>query len=356
MNSQLSLANVDFSDEEVSEDLASALALAKFVNNGYGTYGVNQLVGHGNKTNSNCGEFRGRYGCLNTSGHELALGLLGEKYQDQIYQKPVFYSCHNWTCPRCFRSNVHREAVRSAFRLEEAEKQFGKCEHIIASVPPERYGLSLDDLYRLLYDALGRRGILGGCVIRHAFRLNRATGYWHFSPHFHVLGFIEGGYPCRSCRKQYCSECHGFEGHTRKCFERDGWIVKVAVDDEGVAGERKSIFQTVKYQLSHASIRTDRKRAVVLTWFGVCSYRKLKVKYVEKKSVCPYCRGELVRLRYTGSKVFCIDRDSADFEFESHEDLTEDGLEVWEEIPESTFCRSGSSATRRYGWNGKVLF
>ncbi len=337
MTDRQSLANVDFPDNEEFDDEE----YQKFVNDSYGNCGVNQLVGHGPVTNENCGKYRGRWGCLNVEGHELPLQLQGEKWREQVYQHPVFYRCHKLTCPICFRSSLYREARSIEFRSLEAEKQFGKCEHIVASVPPERYSLSLDELYRLLFEALGRRGVIGGCVIRHAFRLNRATGYWFFSPHFHILGFVAGGYRCRSCTKQFCSECHGFEGRTRECFKRDGWIVKVAVDNEGrgVAGERRSIFDTAKYQLSHASVRTDRKRSGVVTWFGVCSYRKLKVKYVAKKSVCPYCGRRLVKVRYLGSRCLCVDRKSPDFRVESHEDLVENGVAVWEEVAEAMDVR-----------------
>lgn len=336
---ELSLANVDFNDDEEFDNDR----YEKFVNSSYGTFGANQLVGHGSVTNENCGKYRGRYGCLNDKEHELPLQLQGKKWKKQVYHHPVFYSCHKPSCPKCFRSWMVREGRSIEYRLLEAEKSFGKTEHIVASVPPERYGLSFNAMRGLTLKALARRRVIGGCLIYHAFRENKLTRYWFFAPHWHILSFIEGGYKCRSCVKQLCSSCHGFEGHTRQCFEKDGFIVKVAVDHQGrgVAGERKSIYETAKYQLSHASIRTDCKRPKVVTWFGVCSYRKLHVKYVPKKSVCPLCGGELVRLRYLGSKRFCLDRDSPDFEFESVDDLEENGAVVWEEILTVSYRGSG---------------
>ena len=337
---ELSLSNVDFPDDEEFDDEA----YQKFVNDSYGKFGSNLLVGHGAVTNENCGKYRGRYGCLNVDGHALPLQLRGEKSRNQVYHHPVFYSCHKPSCPKCFRSWMVREARSIEYRLLEAEKYSGKTEHIVASVPPERYGLDFLAMRSLTLKALTRRGVIGGCLIYHAFRENKSTGYWFFSPHWHVLGFIEGGYKCRSCVKQLCSMCHGFEGHTRKCFETDGFIVKIAVSNEGhgFADERKSVYETAKYQLSHASIRTDCKRPQVVTWFGVCSYRKLHAKYVPKKAVCPLCGGKLVKLRYFGSKRFVLDRDSPDFVFESVDDLEENGIVVWEEVATVSYHGSGS--------------
>ncbi len=339
MRADLVLPDEDSSAEEFDDS-----KYREFINDSYGVCGANTLVGHGPVTNENCGKYRGRYGCLNTDGHELPLMLQGKKWKEQIYQHPVFYSCHRPSCPKCFRSWMRREAERIEARLLEAQKYNGKVEHLVASVPPERYGLSFVAMRELTLKALVRRGIQGGCLIYHSFREKKSTGHWYFSPHWHVLGFIQGGYKCRSCVRQLCSECHGFEAHTRMFFKADGFIVKVAVDEEGrgKAGERISVFHTAKYQLSHASYRTDCKRPQIVTWFGTCSYRKLKVKYVPKKSVCPLCGGKLVRVRYLGNKHFCVDRDSPDFMFESIEDVAEDGTVVWEEIATMSFGGSGS--------------
>jgi hypothetical protein len=94
-----------------------------------------------------------------------------------------------------------------------------------------------------------------------------------------------------------CRSCKGFHGMELRGFEKDGYIVKVL-------GERKTIFGTAYYQLNHSAIRTNVKRPHACTWFGVCSYRKLKVKVEKQKSYCPICGEELVKLHYLGSK--CI--------------------------------------------------
>lgn len=109
-----------------------------------------------------------------------------------------------------------------------------------------------------------------------------------------MLGFIKSGYACRGCGNTYldkdggvhlinrdkCMGCNGFEGVTRRVYgfvdgkgvkhDGDGCIVKVK-------GERKSVVGTLWYQLSHCSLRRGVKRQNVVTWFGLCGRRKLKV-------------------------------------------------------------------------------
>ena len=150
--------------------------------------------------------------------------------------------------------------------------------------------------------------------------------YW--SPHFHVLGFILGGYGCRSCKKtpniDVCRGCGGFEDRTRKAYATDGYIVKAL-------GKRKTVFGTAWYQLNHATIDTTKKRFHVATWFGVCSYRKLKVTVEKREELCPCCQHELKWLMYCGSKSFVTDRSSSNYKRDSYEDYEEDGQLVWVE-------------------------
>ena len=76
----------------------------------------------------------------------------------------------------------------------------------------------------------------------------------------------------------------------------DGWIVKVL-------GKRKTVGGTTWYQLNHSSIKRGLKKSHAATWFGVCSYRKLKLingKDVGIKHKCAICGGDLVRVRYLG--------------------------------------------------------
>ncbi len=76
-------------------------------------------------------------------------------------------------------------------------------------------------------------------------------------------------------------------------------------------------------------VNAPETRHVIVTWFGNCSYRKLKVTYEVRKMTCPLCLHELEEGRYFGSKVFALDRCAADYVRDSWLPLKEDGLEVW---------------------------
>lgn len=131
---------------------------------------------------------------------------------------------------------------------------------------------------------------------------------------------MKGGYRCRGCTKP-CSGCSGYEGRWRKERERSGWVVKIAMDREGNVGKRVSIFWTAYYQLEHSTIRTDVEHPHPLTWFGTCSYRRLKVKVEKPKSVCPVCGSELVKLIYWGREAIVKDRGASDYKAELFLDL-----------------------------------
>jgi hypothetical protein len=92
-------------------------------------------------------------------------------------------------------------------------------------------------------------------------------------------------------------------------------------------GERRTVGGTAWYQLNHSTIRTDVKRPQVVTWFGVCSYRKLKVSPELRRRFCPICQHDLERLRYFGSKDWFSGEFEKKMNFEP--DYCEDGRPVW---------------------------
>ena len=227
--------------------------------------------------------------------------------KDSVFVKSVYHSCDKPTCPKCFKFGwAVREATRMTIRLKEASNRFGLVEHIVVSPPCRLYGLSLQDCVRKLTRLCLIVDIIGGSMIFHGFRYaNRKEANrkgvsfgWRWSPHFHVLGFVGGeGYNrCRKCKGGDCYACKGFEGVTRKEHEEDDWIVRVL-------GKRKTVGGTCWYQLNHCSVRRGSKKSHATTWFGVCSYRKLKLingDDVGIHSKCPICSSDLERVRYLG--------------------------------------------------------
>jgi uncharacterized protein with PIN domain len=114
-------------------------------------------------------------------------------------------------------------------------------------------------------------------------------------------------------------------------FEKDGYIVKVM-------GERKTIFGTAWYQLNHSTIRTNVKRPHACTWFGVCSYRKLKVTVEKKKDLCPICNEELVKLHYLGVRRIVKVKGACDYVGSFVDDLVDgDGSVNWCEAHSSSY-------------------
>lgn len=323
------------------------------VKNSWGKYGGYELVGNGVVTNSNlndrlaCGKFYGFKGCVHTEWHDH-VSLDGVNHCGMVYVKKRFHFCNNPRCPICYKRGwAVREAFNIQERVEGSSERFGQAEHIIASVPECDYGLSFEGLRKKAFNALMSRGVLGGVLIFHAFRYRsyyysvrlRLPMGWYWSPHYHCIGFIKGGYgKCRGCSnsdgdggifsREKCLCCDGFEGLTRRQYDKDSFIVKVKA-------ERKTICGTAWYQLNHSSIKPDVKRFHVATWFGVCSYRKLKLKKQDKMGVdaerCPICGAELVKLRYLG---FDLERILSQFwirEFEEPAFEKESGNPIWVE-------------------------
>ena len=301
------------------------------------SFGDFQLVGHGEVTNENCGRFSGYYyGCLRTELHDK-ITLAGKNFTGKVYGKPFFHSCDKPSCPVCYRYGwAVREAKRIEARLLEASKRFGLVEHIVATFPPKYYHLTYKRLRLKAVEILKCRGVVGGCLIFHGFRFNLRQ-CWYWSPHFHSLGFILGGYgKCRGCRDAHtlaCKGCGGWLDRHYRAFEKDGCIVKVkGKRKKSYYGNKPNIFGTAWYLLHHASVKKGVKRFHVVTWFGNCSYRKLKVTAEYRKSVCPVCQHDLVKIGYGGVKRFVTNRNSPSFRRVLFEDMDEGSGDVWYEI------------------------
>ncbi len=334
----------------------------------WATHGIYQVVGNGKVTDSNpnspkrCGKMYGFTGCVKVHLHNKTT-LDGVNHRDNSYIKKRIRRCFNPRCPECYKSWAVREAKVAAWRIEKASLKYGKAEHVIASVPKVEYSM-FDKGYEGYLEGRARvqailasRGTIGGGLIFHGFRFANARESrqkhvpfgWYWSLHWHTVGFLKDGYSkCRDCvhncesDRDFCRKCRkGFEGRTRRAFDEDGWIVKVAE-------KRKTILGTFYYQLNHSTIIPSRNRFHSLTWFGVCGIRALKLKrseFVEKPDLCPICGSQCVPLRYLGHDRARIEKEFWIKEFEERA-LDDDGLPIWEEKGES--C-SGSSAFYRGG-------
>jgi hypothetical protein len=312
--------------------------------NSWGSFGNWQLVGNGSVTNEYCGTFfrikacsrvelhnRIKYVKVTIDGKESVVRTTGK-----VDRKIVLHYCNKPSCSVCYK---HGWAVRLAgsieARLKEASKRFGLIEHIIVGIPSKFWHLSYEELKKKCFEGCSVRGVIGGVLIFHGFRYN-VRKHWYWSPHFHVLGFIFGGYKCRGCKivkeKGKCGienrGCDGFVNRNFRENEKDGLYFKVK-------GKRKTVWGTARYQLDHASIDVTKKRFRVATYFGVCSYRKLKVTVEKHKDLCRICKHELTWHDYFGSKRLVTDRNAPDFKLVSFEDADENRVRVYvERAPE----------------------
>jgi hypothetical protein len=314
----MGLNNILMSEDELSEEENGSEGAEE--SEVWGGHGFFSLVGHGNVTNSWCGSFKSHWGCLRIELHDK-ITLDGHNYKGKVHVQKVFNSCDKPSCPVCYKRGwAVREAGRIEARLKEAAKRFGQVEHIVCSVPVKDYSLDLERLRKKVTEVLANCGVVGGCIIFHGFRYRREKG-WYWNVHFHILGFVLGGYSrCRHCTGGNCYACDGVEGRLYRAYRESGYIIRVL-------GERRTVGGTAWYQLNHATLKVGAKRFRVATWFGVCSYRKLKVSPELRRRFCPICQHELEKLRYFGSK----DWFSGEFEkkntFEA--DYCEDGRIVW---------------------------
>lgn len=253
------------------------------------------LVGGGEVTGNSCGKFKVAYGCDRVELHNL-ITLDGVNYAGKVFVKKVFMSCDKPSCPVCYKFGwAVREAGKIEHRLAEASKVYGAVEHLSVSVPVEWFCLPFKVLIKRVWGALVERGAVGGVLIFHRDRFHgygHANPYWSF--HFHFLGFVPERSECRVCKKVCFKGCGGFVDRNYRLNEIDGCLVKVL-------GKRKTVRGTAWYQLNHSSYRVNVKRASVVRWMGVCSYRNLKVVAKKREELCPACGHDLVRLGYFGN-------------------------------------------------------
>lgn len=287
-------------DEQPQSENKSFVDVVPEINlpDSWGRHGDFWLVGHGEVTNHMCGMYLNKKlkGCLNVHKHNVTR-LDGRNFAGNVYvQKRPCY-CYKPDCPKCFKFGwAVREAFRASDRLK-AVSGHGLVEHIILSIASSDYGLSLKEARSKAVKFMERLGVSGGCLIFHAFRYERGGKGWFYSPHWHILGFVEGGFKCRSCPSRFDCKvgCDGFNAKRWALYQETGYYSKVM-------DKRITVGGTLWYQLTHASYQKSegKKRSSIVTWFGICSYRKLKFTAEIRKKLCPICGSELERIEYLG--------------------------------------------------------
>jgi hypothetical protein len=168
-------------------------------------------VGRGVKSSEFCGRWVSSSVCKNVEGHKGVI-LNGVDFTGKVAVAHNHMWCTKSSCPVCFaRGWSVREARSIEGRLVEAvNRGLGVCEHVTVSVPVADRDLPESILRVKCRNALRDRGVSGACMIFHGYRMNRERTCLVWSPHYHTLGFIEGGFErCRECRHSRgdCASC-----------------------------------------------------------------------------------------------------------------------------------------------------
>ena len=253
------------------------------------------IVGRDRPTNGFCGKHRSFYKCGNTEAHSSIGG-------HDFYHNNVT-TCRSFRCRLCWKYGWCVSRANSIeCRFLTAEKLFGfpvsSVEHVSASVPKRLYDSSPQVMDKEAVLALKRSGVPSGVKIFHPFRKDQARRDLYFSPHFHVLAWIDGGYDrCRSCVKTAgaCWSCDGFEGVVRRVHKDDGWIVSLAKNENGVVEKRESVFGSAWYQLEHSGFKRGVNRFQIIEWFGRVAKRKFKTELRKFEMRCAVCKDTMER-------------------------------------------------------------
>ena len=270
-------------------------------------------VGRGVKSSVLCGKWVSISVCDNIEGHK-GKSLHGVDCTGKLIARHNHLWCTNSLCPVCF---IRGWSVRGARNIDRrlvvgVERGFGKIEHVVVSVPVAERGLSESVLRKRCRNALFDRGVVGGCMIWHGYRVDEKRGVLVWSPHYHILGFIggDGGFDrCRDCVhvREDCYSCDGFKGRESRGFKNDGYLVKVL-------GERKTIIGSAHYQLHHATVRVGLRRFHCVTWFGCCGNRKFKSEKSMVEIKCPVCGEEMIKRIYIGKRHLIKDIGDVDYQ------------------------------------------
>ncbi len=205
-------------------------------------------------------------GCLNYKLHQK----LGKG--KRVYIKQYQRSCYRLSCKACYPKAIARLADRGTKRIENYEKKTGmKSIHLMLLPPPSQFDLPYDKLHERMMKILKMAQWKGGAVIFHPFKKDKKSRDRKIEPHFHLVGF-------------------GTKAEFSKAYGKFGWYIK-----DG--GERRSVFQTFCYLLSHCGIK-EGKHSVI--WVGELSYRKGGPVKEKQITCCPVCEGKFVPVSHDG--------------------------------------------------------
>lgn len=216
---------------------------------------------------------------------------------------PLNYSCKNILCPVCYHEAVHQMAKRIEDRIigmgnayRDGGTVLGTVKQIVWSVNPDLYPISYfegdrgkrfrNECIRVMRQ-YSRDGVFGGTMITHLYRKKHLDGSecgrkkcgkkhsWEYGPHIHYIGY-------------------GYFVNSDIVHDRTGWVYKNIKP-----GQKRDVFDTAYYLLTHSAIFTDTVLngdvmtiGMSYTWVGQLAYSKGGRKEITKEyevQKCPVC-------------------------------------------------------------------
>jgi len=245
--------------------------------------------------------------------------------------------CDRKACPVCYTRWIHEETNNVSARLlsEEALKRHksNRLVPIVVSPRQDNKPVTKEELNMLIHDGyeyLKNKGVLGGSMIFHAFRVTKhakeeaikeGIRYWawirkqehpedfyYYSPHMHITAFV--GWLEAPLEKNTNHQVNEYlesvgvidnyeryilldnEGTARERKLEREWIYKTKVNEKGKvidlkrkAKREKEVKGLTAYLLSHAvTIEGVEDSFHSVRYFGTCSYNKFKKTKEEKES------------------------------------------------------------------------
>jgi len=254
------ISSKDYSNGVIDDYIRESANFSEIKFNGY------SMPKSGERKNDDCGRWSIK-ACFNVTCHRGGME----------YGKRFKRSCDDALCPECGDTWLHKEAKRASDKIKAYAKRFRKpSKHLVWSPDPTNLkfaGMGVREMRKIARSDLKEVGCEGGMMILHMFRdrIVDDVKQWYVSPHFHCVGF-------------------GWIKVTKEWHARS----KAIITNLGV---RDSVYNTISYQLSHASIK---KGSQTVTWFGTMSNGKMKwYKAPSTVERCPYCNERLIVAEFT---------------------------------------------------------
>jgi hypothetical protein len=309
-------------------------------------------------------------GCLETHKHTSKFleshiyhtkQLDGRCLPNQAVIKPQTYHCSDPECPYCalhWAGQITAKAVRrietfldltvNSFNIQfnNKTKAKGKSKPFIFSLSKTSYDLPFSSLMEIRHltvsipkidwllpynvkkkkaeTSLFMAGAEGACQFYHPKRWSKTNKKWFYSPHFHFLAVVPGGWlngQIVSIVNKGLRDKNGEFSKDKKgnsLFEGSNYVIKNLPENRTKQSEQ---IKTLMYQLSHAGVPFGHQHAV--TWIGCLSYNQLSVPKITKSKInevkehCPLCNSPLRPVAYNNktfltdpiTKTFILDKD-----------------------------------------------